>query len=360
MKKREIRYDYLRCLAVFAIVAVHSIPTEPSNSFEWWFIAGVVPVLLSFVGIYFMLSGLFLLRSETEKLSSFYWNRIRAVAVPFLFYSLVYFIYDAVKNPTGRGLLGQAAVFIKELLAGTVPMAEHMWFLYVLMALYLCTPFLARMLNHMTDQELRVFLVIMVGVQGVSTYLPALGIQLGGTFDYVLFTGWTIYYILGYALNRLCRKEQRKFFLALGAAGFLITLIQKKFTPGFTPGIHDLALTMIVMASAIFLVFSFMEEGQSRWIKRIAAFVSRHSYSVYLIHYLVLHGFMGRTAAPILARGYFLTGILVTAGGTFLISLAAAFVLDSFLLFPLQRWMRRDRQQSEMQQSERLGNKDGQ
>lgn len=85
MKEREIKYDFLRAVAVLAIIMVHAIPAVSVNDKQWWFAAVMQPLLLSFVGIYFMLSGLFLLDSATGDITQFYKKRVKVIVIPFLF-----------------------------------------------------------------------------------------------------------------------------------------------------------------------------------------------------------------------------------------------------------------------------------
>lgn len=39
MKEREIKYDFLRAVAVLAIIMVHAIPAVSVNDKQWWFAA---------------------------------------------------------------------------------------------------------------------------------------------------------------------------------------------------------------------------------------------------------------------------------------------------------------------------------
>ena len=59
-KARDPRYDCLRAVSVMAIIMVHAMPVETVSARQWWFNSIMTPFLLSFVGIYFMLSGILL------------------------------------------------------------------------------------------------------------------------------------------------------------------------------------------------------------------------------------------------------------------------------------------------------------
>lgn len=337
-KGREIQYDYLRALAVFCIILVHSIPAETLNSRQWLFSAASQPVLLSFVGIFFMLSGLFLLSSPAKDILGFYWNRFQTIFVPFVFYSGIYYWYYRI-------YLGKEEIrwtehlgaFLKDFITGNIPMAPHLWFMYVMMALYLCAPFLARMMKSLSDRELKIFLVLILIVQGLCTYLPALGLEVGQSLQYMIFKGWLLYFVLGYACKRLYGKSPYLPFALLGIAGFGITMFQKYRTPFFTPGIHDLAFTMIAMAVAFFMFFECYGKWSTPVLAKIAGFVCKYSYSVYLIHYLVLGQFVRQWVDKTFLRHYYLPKILCVSGLTFLASLITAWILDETIVKLLKK-----------------------
>ena len=329
LRKREVKYDYLRTFAVFAIIMIHAIPAETLNYRQWLFTAALFPVLLSFVGIYFMLSGLFLLKSGTEDIPSFYYSRFQTIFIPFACYSGIYYWYYEI-HLREEPLKWQEhlAAFGKGLFTGTIPMTPHLWFMYVIMALYLCAPFLARMMKAMSDRDLKIFLALMVIVQGICIYFPSFGLDMGGSLQYMIFKGWLIYFVLGYALKRLYGNSRYLPFGILGMAGFCITMVQKCFTPAFTPGIHDLAPTMIAIAAAVFLFFERFGDIKTPVLAKAAGHISRYSYSIYLIHYLVLGQAARGLVEKTFIRHYYVPRILCETVLTFLISLAAAWIID--------------------------------
>lgn len=70
-KARDPRYDCLRAVSVMAIIMVHAMPVETVSARQWWFNSIMTPFLLSFVGIYFMLSGMFCWNMERSASGSF-------------------------------------------------------------------------------------------------------------------------------------------------------------------------------------------------------------------------------------------------------------------------------------------------
>ena len=78
-KKRDIRYDFLRALCVGAIIGVHCLPAQAITTRQVWFHWIVAPVLLSAVGIYFMLSGLFLLQSPPKSIGAVSYTHLEGI-----------------------------------------------------------------------------------------------------------------------------------------------------------------------------------------------------------------------------------------------------------------------------------------
>lgn len=338
MKQRKIRYDLLRALAILAIIGVHAIPAAPLNGKQWWFDAAVEPVLLSFVGIYFMLSGLLLLDSSDGGIWTFYKNRFRTILVPFVFYSAIYYVYHVVQNRILEPWWHYPLEFVKQFLSGTVPMADHLWFMYVLIALYICTPFLSRMVKAMSDGELRYLVILMLSVQAFTTYLSGLGIDVGNVLAYMVLKGWLMYFLLGYAIKRLYKREQFQWFAAAAVLGLVLTLLQKRFIPGYAPGIHDLAPTMTAMSAGIFLFFETYGEISWKPGVRVITWLSRHSYCAYLIHYLIMkeliEGLIGKTPVT----RFFLPRIFCVTALTAVLSFIVSWVLNRTVMSWLKRW----------------------
>ena len=119
MKEREIKYDFLRAVAVLAIIMVHAIPAVSVNDKQWWFAAVMQPLLLSFVGIYFMLSGLFLLDSATGDITQFYKKRVKVIVIPFLFLLAPLLSVLCQPQPGGLILVG---------VSGRIPAGFFQWY----------------------------------------------------------------------------------------------------------------------------------------------------------------------------------------------------------------------------------------
>ena len=118
MKEREIKYDFLRAVAVLAIIMVHAIPAVSVNDKQWWFAAVMQPLLLSFVGIYFMLSGLFLLDSATGDITQFYKKRVKVIVIPFFFFSVLYYLFYVSRSQEVLSWWEYPVEFLRDFFSG--------------------------------------------------------------------------------------------------------------------------------------------------------------------------------------------------------------------------------------------------
>lgn len=125
-KARDPRYDCLRAVSVMAIIMVHAMPVETVSARQWWFNSIMTPFLLSFVGIYFMLSGMFLLEHGTERIGEFYRKRFITVGIPFLVYGLIYYCYNVHADGVVLPVWKHAGRYLAQVLTAGLPRAGHM------------------------------------------------------------------------------------------------------------------------------------------------------------------------------------------------------------------------------------------
>ena len=335
-QSREIKYDFLRAIGACAIIFVHSIPPQTNTHFQWWFHSITTPVLLSFVGLYFMLSGMFLLQSKIDGLLSYYKKRFISIVIPFFLYSCLYSCYDLVKNPQNSSMIHTLFSIITNFLNGTIPYGSHFWFMYTLVALYIFAPYLSKMVQNLSDRELMWLTWSIIVLQGLLTYGSMFGIYLPTP----LFTGWTMYFMLGYALKRLYHFKYYFRFLTLGLLSLFITVVQKRLLPDFSTNIHDLAPTMVLIATCIFLTFEFYGDIHWKPLRKMINIAGRYSFSIYMIHFLILENLSKPLVVSTRLSQMYLPAIVSTFVITYLLSFLVAIIFDHtvvrFFLRPLQ------------------------
>lgn len=322
---RDVRYDVIRVTAMLFVIAVHVNP-KPFNSFPW-FKDVFDDIIYTCNGMFFMLSGLFAMRKEytaKEDYSRYYKKKIVSIFVPYVIMTVLLYGYDFYHS--GRAF--ELWLFVEETINQFTSLnsQQHLWFMYSLIGLLLSAPFFSKMLHAMSDWELKLLFMICIGWNAVSIYLIN---DLGWNFSYGkwLLSSWTMYFFLGYFHDRMVSRENKKLWYLLGIAGFLITVLWKYIIPFENHNARDFApaYTFFVLGMYTFLLYE-AKIGQ-KWLENLILFLARHSFTVYLVHYLVLEIIGQRFYTDASAK----TGFLMTYGMCLVCSVLFAVIFDQIL-----------------------------
>ncbi len=328
-KQREVWVDWMRVLACFMVMVVHS--TEP------FYIGGDGAQILTRADMFWcalfdsmvrMCVPLFIIASSYLQFplrystGEFFKRRAVRVLVPFVIWTLVYVFY-----------WGEPVDNLKSLLLNFNYSAGHLWFVYMLLGVYLLMPLLSSWAREVGKRELQVYLAIWL----LSTLLPlvrdwvdasTMAITYGptGIPRQALFPLWgeaswntygTFYYISGFIGYMLLGLYFRRFVGSLSwgktlataipmyAAGFAITaggFVRRVLMSGGgnfpSTGALDTTvwwettwgydtLGVALMAIATILVMRKITACGSVY-NRVLLPVSRASYGMYLAHMIVL------------------------------------------------------------------------
>lgn len=340
--KREIWVDWLRVIACFMVMVVHSTEPfyladgsavlTPGDAFWASFIDSLVRCCVPL----FAIASSYLLFPLRYSAGEFARRRAVRVLIPLAIWSLVYAF-----------CWGNPAENLKGLLVNFNYAAGHLWFVYMLLGVYLLMPLLSPWAEKVGRKELTVYLCIWLfttsfpmlrdllggGHQAIVTGATGLPRQAlyplwgeaswnsYGTFYYI--SGFIGYLLLGLYFRRFVGDLSWKNTLAIGLpsflTGFAITFAGfyrriMATAGGVFPvqGPIDLAVQwettitfdstgVVLMAiGAILLLRKIKSDGA--FYRRIVLPVSQASYGMYLAHMLVL------AAYSALFRGWLGTG----------------------------------------------------
>lgn len=278
--------ERLRSWAIMAVVMIHVTasllyldPTEP-----FWMIGNLLDGLSRWcVPIFIMISGALLLRKD-ETISTFYKKRVYKVIVPFLFWIVFYLWWESFKSDQPLSLLGS----IKAIYSG--PVYYHLWYLYMLLGLYLFTPFIRRFVQNATNKELLLFIVFSFSLDTItSLFKEYFGITTMVSVQY--FIGYIGFYLLGYYLSLKSQTlKQRKIFYGLGIIGVILTIagtwilsnISGKLDSWFYRYLSPSTLMISIM------VFIFVKNNMNKEVGNTTKYLSKYSFGIYLIHPFIL------------------------------------------------------------------------
>ena len=276
---RKIYYDKIRILAMFLVIGVHAVGSiaQFAQGVVQETVAGTLDSINSLgVPIFFALSGLFILSKDYTDIIGFYKKRLIRIGIPYLIYSILYVCYFTGYEE--NNIFGIPAAYVKDILTANVHPTH--WFVYSIIGLYFAAPFLSRMFHAISDDELKILFggCLLVTVLCRSFELFGLSFGVG---DVVFNSGALWSFIGAYSFNRL-----------MGTKGGNNILVKYHL---LISGI--LAVLYVISKEGLFsqiaVMFLLIDDGttddknESIWNNLIGD-ISKHSYSVYLIHAAVI------------------------------------------------------------------------
>lgn len=326
---RTYKYDLVRAVAIIFVVAVHSMVFLDS-SYRGGDYLRLAMQTLFFTGnaLFFLLSGRFNLkrRSDDGQFKLYYFKKIRSILVPFV---IIVFIRTCYDNPFALGGWELIKTFAKNLLFNYSN--REYWFIYTLTGYLVVAPFLANIFAALTRKQKQAFLAIGLLYQAVQTLLANMGYQFAWGY---LFNGFALVFTVGYFLEEIV--PSKRFTLvridAIGVVCLACTAILMHL--GYTAGMQDTSPLYTVLAIAIYL--SLLKIGEHAKPNVVISFIAKHSFSVYLVHMMVLIPLQSIQAlyfdGPISMLSFVIMTTIVLTG-----SLAVSFLLDSLVFGPVQR-----------------------
>jgi surface polysaccharide O-acyltransferase-like enzyme len=193
--------DNSRLIATFAVVILHvaagvvvySIPGS-----QYWWAGNIYNSSVRWcVPVFVMVSGALLLNpNKMESMGTFYKKRLARILIPLLFWAT----YCSLRFLPQSPVIGKEQMvidFLEILLSGRP--CYHMWFLYMIIPLYLFTPFFRKIIINSTRQEVVIF-VVFTFLMGVLNSIADRGPS--------IFFNWFIDYIPYFFLGYLIRTDE--------------------------------------------------------------------------------------------------------------------------------------------------------
>jgi len=305
MKGRDIYVDFIRAIAILAVLFLHAsgrwlITSQELSQFTAleFFSWSIVDIYQS-IGVigaplFVMLSGALLLQpGKTESLSSFFKKRWNRIGLPFFFWSAIYFVWVfAVLNSPFS-----IEAIVQGLLNGPY---TQFWYIYVLVGIYLWTPILRIFLNNADRKHVKYFIIIwFIGASLIPLFDLLTIFQIHR--DVFTITGFVGYFVLGSYLTtvKMPRSKIVKLFLAGIASTAVGTYIMA--ATGGGQGMYFfqeyLSPTVILSVSMAFLLLLQLKSPlypNKNWntkLNKLVSIIGQNTLALYLFHVLVLESF---------------------------------------------------------------------
>ena len=313
--QRIVFLDYLRVIACFMVILVHSCefyycgPTEVFfNSVDDRFWVALIDSALRAAVPLFVMASSYLLVPLTTDSTTFFKRRFVRVFVPFVIWSV---LYACLPVWLGR-VDGDVAERLSRLMYNFNGDSGHLWFIYMLIGVYLVMPIISPWLKQVSRRGEECFLVIW-GVTTLWGYLhPWLGNLWGeaiwndfhalyyfsGFIGYVVlahyfrtYIHWTTaksvaiglpIYLVGYAITAIV-------FYRHGAVSTDFAYVEQSW--------NFCTFNVALMTIGLFLMLSKINY-KAKGLYGPVQQVSKLSYGIYLMHIMLL-GFVYDWIAPL-------------------------------------------------------------
>lgn len=333
IKNRKIYIDDLRVIATVFVIGVHTVSLAASMT-EYGSIAFRVLTIFNYIFLscnllFVMLSGALLLPVKNEPAGIFFRKRFTKVAIPLVVY---YILYVVAKEGIDWLKPDHWFLMLKRILTGAPVEAPHFWLVYVIIWLYVLTPFIRYIVHNIPDNVLSGVIGVIFIICTLDTYLPLFGVK--SVFGIVVdsFAGT---FLFGYFLAEKCSRKMENVFLMAGFLAFLETCMWIWNGNNYVDYIYQNSPTMMAFSAAIFILVKRLAVQKTK-NSFFVQWISRYSYSILLIHWGVLHFMVKQKLHVDVLSGGIAGGCIVMMVLTLFISAFGAMILDNTLLKWLQ------------------------
>lgn len=305
MKQRIIFLDYMRVIACFMVIMVHSCEfffIDGSNigirsiSDGWW-VSVIDSAFRCSVPLFVMISA-YLLMPVTTDARCFFKKRLVRVVIPFLIWSV---LYATLPYLWGDMTGDDVAALLLRLAYNFNDASGHMWFVYMLIGLYLFMPVISPWLEKAGSKGEKCFLALWLA----STFFPYIRNFAGDVYGECYwnefnmlwyFSGFMGYVVLAHYIRNFISWPRHKSIIA-GAIAYIIgyaitatiwygrietseTLQQLELSWRFcTPNVVLESIGAFLIIKGI---FTRTKEN------KVITSISNLSYGIYLMHIFIL------------------------------------------------------------------------
>lgn len=357
--KRILYLDLLRIFATFGVIILHVASTQwyklPVASTDWKIVNLFHSTMSWAVPIFVMISGYFFLKNNKigEKGSCnveysilFRKNIFRILCALFFwgsFYGLFSLTSKVYKSQITDLLNIKAAdlfFIFRSIISHSSAVSYHLWFLYMIIGLYLITPFIRIFIKNARRDYIKYFLYLFFLLGTCIPFFNYLFYYIPYFDNFQIYiripelSGYTGYYIAGYYLATYELSKPKKILIALFS---LISLVLTVLLTVYISTKNDkplsdffkyiLSNTMLI-AIAIFLAFKqYLSKIKiSANAEKLIFVISKYTFGIYLVQVFVIQ-ILEKFHINILFTNFFVS-IPIISIFVFAISLSITYMID--------------------------------
>lgn len=285
--------DNARIASIIAVIFIHSsmfviIGSEVGT--DYWWIGNFYDSFSRWsVPVFIMLSGALLLNpKDNENFTVFYQKRFSKILIPIIFWSIFFLVWTNLKELL-KGNQSTFSELLSPLLNGRP--YYHMWFMYMILMLYLFTPFFRQIIKQSSRQQIWFFVIVscLLSIKYVGEVKFFTDDSHSNLNSFLLYIP---YFFLGY----LIRIDERQFSKNILYAIFIISSLLTAYgfyylsmIKGVDAGLYFYeytSITVIPMSVSIIYLMKYWSKpiGNPTLTRKLSLL----TLGVYLIHPIVI------------------------------------------------------------------------
>lgn len=288
--------DAARVVSILAVVFLHvaaSVVTgRDVGSTDWWY-GNVYDSLVRWcVPVFIMISGALLLGGDKrESAGAFYRKRMTRIFVPLVVWTVVFLLWRGEQAAFSVDELSLASV-VRRIASGKPH--YHMWFLFMIVSLYLFTPFIRILVRHAARAELWLLAGLLFAVAALHEAAGVL-VDRGVSLFVSWFLSYLPYFLCGHLIATSDRTVPAGVLLAVFTGSVLLTALGCYLLAGargLREGLYFYAyLSVTVIPMSVSMMWLLKMRSFDRASGRLFRRLSGLTLGVYLIHPVFLEAF---------------------------------------------------------------------
>ena len=284
MRKRDYRLDLLRVISMIMVVIIH-IANYYCRAFndidKISYLGALIFNTISRISVpfFFMISGATLLSKKYDKDKNK--ERIIKKIITLSVITIIYFIWDKYCMNKDINIISLLSK----------PERKLLWFMYAIIGIYISLPFIKCMVEKMSKEEDKLFVVLWLVFNGILK-----GLNIGSTYLIPIISGtyYLGYFIIGHMIVKyydyIKKRKNDKLLLITTILSFTIIIFSTYFISINSDKHFTKLLTysnaLIMMASLSSFIFLYFNIKDKKYI--VISKLSNLSFGIYLFHAVVL------------------------------------------------------------------------
>ena len=288
MNKRLLWVDVLRIIGMFGVIIIHiadntlytlGLSGGSGKNFEI-----ICKSCYFALPLFVMISGMLLLNKDIDYKKIFFKYIRRMLLVLIVFGGIFAFMEEYFVNRTINVTL--FINIIKRIFTGNL--WAHMWYIYLVIALYLITPVLRKWVKNTSNKEQLIFLIVLYIFTILSNEIGNL-IGYKTAFYIPIGTGFVFVYLLGnYIYNNKLSSKLERLLYVLGIISFITIILLTyfgvcKYLVGYT------STLCIIVAISVFYLFKDKKITGNQNLSKLIINLGECSFGIYIIHQLFIN-----------------------------------------------------------------------